>query len=68
MKHKFNQSQLVNLTRDKYADRFVGPDRYFRSIGQIVGDREFVCDAEALAQSQSAKKNPVFRSFQIFFF
>ena len=53
--------QLQKLISFQYRNKFSGEDRFFRSIDQLVGDSEFVCDVEQLAQVLAKKGNKVFR-------
>ena len=53
--------QLQKLISFQYRNKFSGEDRFFRSIDQLVGDSEFVCDVEMLAQVLAKKGNKVFR-------
>jgi hypothetical protein len=41
--------------------QFDGPDKYFRSIEQVIDDSEFVCNAELLAQVVANRGNKVYR-------
>jgi hypothetical protein len=53
--------KLAALISYEYSNKFSGDDRFFRAIGQIVGDSEFICTAEQLAEAVSKKGNTVYR-------
>jgi hypothetical protein len=57
----FYPKNIQRLIEFEYRNRFSGPDRYFRALDQMVGDSDFVCNTEALAQAASRAGSNVYR-------
>ena len=53
--------QVQKLIAYEYRDRIPGQFRLFNALDQMVGDSDFVCNVEELAQKLSENGNDVFR-------